>query len=138
MLQIRARGIILRSRAKWAEEGEKNTKYFLNLEKPNYNSTYIRKLIGSDGKEIVDLNEIISEQKQFYQDLYTSKLNEKVDENLINEFTDNNNIPKLTESDKATCEIGLSVEECSAALKNFANNKSPGNDSLTTNVFGLT
>ena len=29
-------GTILRSKAKFVEEGEKNTKYFLNLEKRNY------------------------------------------------------------------------------------------------------
>ena len=29
-------GIILRSKAQWVEEGEKNTKYFINLEKRNY------------------------------------------------------------------------------------------------------
>ena len=37
-------GIILRSKAKWVEEGEKNTKYFLNLEK-NYNSKCIKLLL---------------------------------------------------------------------------------------------
>ena len=35
-------GIILRSKAQWAEAGERNTKYFLNLEKRNYNSKYIK------------------------------------------------------------------------------------------------
>ena len=33
----KTKGIILRSKAKWVEEGEKNTKYFLNLEKRNQN-----------------------------------------------------------------------------------------------------
>ena len=28
-------GIIVRSRANWVEKGEKNNKYFLNLEKAN-------------------------------------------------------------------------------------------------------
>ena len=42
----------MRSKAKWVEEGEKNTKYFLNLEKRNYNSACIKKLITEDGTEI--------------------------------------------------------------------------------------
>ena len=38
-------GSIIRSKAIWVEEGEKNTKYFLNLEKRNYNIHHIKKLI---------------------------------------------------------------------------------------------
>ena len=32
--------VILRSKVKWVEDGEKNTKYFLDLEKRNYNNIY--------------------------------------------------------------------------------------------------
>ena len=42
---IKVEGAIIRSKAKWVEEGEKNTKYFLNLEKRNYEKKCIRKLI---------------------------------------------------------------------------------------------
>ena len=35
-------GIILRSKAAWVEDGEKNTKYFINLEKRNHNKKYIK------------------------------------------------------------------------------------------------
>ena len=31
-------GVMFRSKAKWAIEGEKNTKYFMNLEKNRYNT----------------------------------------------------------------------------------------------------
>ena len=52
LMRVKTKGAILRSKAKWIEEGEQNTKYFLNLEKRNYNSTYIKKLIDKDNKEI--------------------------------------------------------------------------------------
>ena len=48
------------------EEGERNSKYFLNLDKCNYNSTSIKKLVDANDKEITDLSEIIEEQKSFY------------------------------------------------------------------------
>ena len=35
-------GIILRSKAQWVEEGEKITKYFINLEKRNFDRKYIK------------------------------------------------------------------------------------------------
>ena len=37
-------GIIVRSRARWHERGEKSNKYFLNLEKRNHTRKHIRKL----------------------------------------------------------------------------------------------
>jgi len=36
--------IIVRSRARWREHGEKNSRYFLNLEKPNHVKKHVRKL----------------------------------------------------------------------------------------------
>ena len=51
----KSEGIIMRSRVRWAELGEKNTKYFLNLEKQNYNTKYIKKLFTEDtGLELTD------------------------------------------------------------------------------------
>ena len=38
----RTNGIMVRSKAKWVEYGEKNSKYFFNLEKRNYNIKYIK------------------------------------------------------------------------------------------------
>ena len=35
--QYRTRGAILRSKARWYNEGEKNTKYFLNMQKRHFN-----------------------------------------------------------------------------------------------------
>ena len=49
LVRKKTNGIILRSKAKWSEEGEKNTKYFLNLEKRKYNQKCIKKLIGTNG-----------------------------------------------------------------------------------------
>ncbi len=44
ILSCKTRGAILRSKAKWAEEGEKNTSYFLKLEKRNQKKKCITSL----------------------------------------------------------------------------------------------
>ena len=63
----------------------KNSKYFLNLEKRNYNIKYIKK----------NPNQIIDEQVNFYTDLYRSKKDTHIDKNLLDTFlTNNSNIPK--------------------------------------------
>ena len=36
LLKSRTKGAILRSKTRWYNEGEKNTKYFLNLEKRHF------------------------------------------------------------------------------------------------------
>ena len=42
-------GAIIRSRANWYGKGEKNNKYFLNLEKSNKKKSCVRKIVTGDG-----------------------------------------------------------------------------------------
>ena len=65
-------GIIIRSRVRWHEQGEKNSKYFLNLEKRNNIKKRIRKLyIG--GSISTNPFEIMDAQKRFYSKQYSRK-----------------------------------------------------------------
>ena len=63
---------IFRSRARWAKDGERNSKYFFSLEKRNYNLKTMTQLINDNGKVITDQKEILDEQKRFYSKLYTA------------------------------------------------------------------
>ena len=65
-------GIILRSRAKWYEEGEKPSSYFLRLEKRNKSKSHIRKLIVDDNIEKIETDDsaILYELRKSYSTLY--------------------------------------------------------------------
>ena len=128
-------GILLRSKAVWIESGEKNTKYFLNLEKRNYNTKNIKSLITVTNTEISKLSEIIHEKKTFYENLYDSKLIKNETNNFLNQLELDNEIPKLTDEEKNLCDEFLTIQECGKALKLLPNNKSPGSDGFTTNFF---
>ena len=47
-------GKIIRSRANWYEQGEKNSKYFLNLETSKTKRTLVRRLINADEKLVLN------------------------------------------------------------------------------------
>ena len=48
----KTKGAIIRSRVKWYEEGEKNTKYFMGLEKSNSVKKSISVLKKQNGKSV--------------------------------------------------------------------------------------
>ena len=58
------------SRATWLEQGEKNSKYFLNLETRNKKKSCIRKLLRDNDEETTDSKTIMNEIYNFYSDLY--------------------------------------------------------------------
>jgi hypothetical protein len=119
-------GIKLRSKIRWAEEGEKPTKYFCNLEKRNYLSKLIYELETGKGT-IQDQTEIMNEQKNFFSDLYRSRRT-----NLrSHHFWSINSCPLLNNEQKMTLEGGITLKEAALALKNFKNGKSPGSDGFT-------
>ena len=123
---------MFRSKAKWVEFGEKNTKFFLNLEKQNYNARYIRKLITQTGTEVTKPEDILEEEKRFYKGLYSTNI---TDEGISTEFFSSKNIPKLNSLDKQLCDSPIKLDEIAAAIKTLKNDKSPGNDGFTTNFY---
>ena len=126
--------IVIRARARWHKHGERSSKYFLNLEKRNHVKKHMRKLKIS-GSIKTDPFNILSEQKLFYQDLYTSK-NIKVDSTqTAKSFLSNLDIPTLTEEQKLSCEGKITPEECAAVLENFKSNKYPGNDGIPVEFY---
>ena len=131
--QLKTEGAIMRSKVDWAEHGEKNTKFFLNLEKKNYNLKYIKKLIINDSVELRKPAEILEEEKQFYKNLYTSKISGGP--RAGDDFLSAENIPRLKDSDKKICDAPLSLEEIAKATKELKNDKSPGSDGLSTNFY---
>ena len=125
----KANGLILRSKARWTEKGEKPTKYFFNLEKRNYTRRRISELELSDGKPSCKEDEILKEIENFYKKLYTSKGN--IEDNRFENFVRNLELPKLRELDKEDLEGEIAMDECKEVLKTFSSGKSPGEDGFT-------
>ena len=128
------RGNIVRSRINWYGNGEKNSKYFLNLETTRSSKTAVRRLFDSKGKITVNPQAIMNELKSYYQTLYSSRDHDS-NEDLCSDFLDNNSIPTLSEQSMLVCEGKLSLTECHKALQKFPNGKTPGNDGLTAEFY---
>ena len=122
-------GTIIRSRARWVEEGEKNSKYFLNLEKRNRTSNAIFKIQNTKGELLVENKLILKEIKGFYKTLYTSS------ECDPGEFFHGLPNRKLDDEEALYCEGSLTLEECTNAIKSMQNDKSPGSDGLSVNFY---
>ena len=120
---------------RWAEYGEENSKYFLNLEKRNYNSKYIKKVIKTNGTEISEPSQILQEQLEFYTNFYKSRFSGQPNFDVLDTFLSNKNIPKLNEVDKQKCDDGLTLEDLTDAINNMALDKSPGADGFTKNFY---
>ena len=124
------RAAMIRSRASYYEEGEKNTKYFLGMEKSKQTKKCIHALIDQEGNMITNREEVLNEQVKYYTKLYTSKKSfETSSEDDKNTFF-NAPFNKLEENDKLACEGKITIDECEQVIKTMNNNKSPGIDGL--------
>ena len=120
---------ILRSKSQWYNEGEKNTKYFLNLEKRHCKQGTITQLKVNDNDLICTDKEILKECESFYQDLYGCKVDTDNQEGAFL-FPQQENKKVLINDEQLFCERELRKNECLKALKSMASDKSPGTDGL--------
>ena len=96
-------GAIIRSRATWHEMGERNNKYFLNLENSNKKKTSERKIFTSKGTFTHNPKKIMNELESYHWDLYAK--NSCANSATISAFIkDSNQIPKLSENLRNICE----------------------------------
>jgi len=130
----KTKGGIIRSRARWYEHGERNIKYFMNLEKCAYERKHIVKLKTNENQYLGEPNKILIEMENSYKTLYSSKTSDDTFDASPSPFANCNNMKRLGEQQK-TCEGLISEEECLSALKKFAKNKTPGSDGLTAEFY---
>ena len=124
----KAKGAMFRSKVRWQELGEKNTKYFFSLEKARYNAKTCYKLVTDNGQEITDGNKILEEQRKFYLDLYS------VEENVKFNLTNTSSV-KVPEDIKSEQELQITIEDLQKAIKSMNNNKTPGYDGLPVDFY---
>ena len=128
LIAERTNGAIFRSKATWYNEGEKTSKYFLNLEKSKSRAKNMSALLKDDATVITSPVEILNEQKNFYQELY------KKDESVSFTYQNIENIT-ISEQEKETMEKLPSLDELSMALKTCKRNKTPGIDGLSAEFY---
>ena len=66
----KALGAQTRSRIKFIEECEKNTAFFLALQKSKATRNTITSIVTEDGQQIKDQTSLLAEQVRFYKALY--------------------------------------------------------------------
>lgn len=129
----KTQGLILKSQTRWYEKGEKSNKYFLNLITRNQVRKCISKIQKEDGTFTTDNTEILDLQAAFYKKLYSNKCTKT--EHEIELYLEKLAIPKLNENDRNQCEGVLTLDECHSVLKQFKNNKAPGNDGIPVDFY---
>ena len=124
IMQHKANGACIHSRVKWYEEGEKETKYFLGLEKSRSGNKTLGKIKNEKGELITDTQEILMEQKKFYKRLYGQTKKTKF------MYTNSSDV-KLTDEEKRKFDTPFTYEDFKKSLRSMADNKAPGLDGLT-------
>ena len=125
------RGVAIRSKILWYEEGENSTKFFLNLEKSRQKKKVIRQILTDNGHLIHDQTLIINEQLRFYAELYSgTSTDDDSRVEMLNELS-----KSLSPADANLCELEITANELKVALFAMDSNKSPGLDGLTAEFY---
>ena len=125
----------LRSKIKYITEGDKNTKYFFNLEKNNATAKLFPNIELEDGQIITNQHDIRNAQREFYKNLYSHDGENQHLENNIDTFLRDSIVPSLTENEMNSCEGEITLDEATKALKDMNSGSSPGPDGLSTEFY---
>jgi len=104
IIEYKAKCAIIRSKARWNNEGEKNNKYFLNLENRPCKKKTIMQIKTKEGANLTNDSDILRECNSFYCDLYTTK-SAKITEDLEKQFFSYEHPHKSNEIDRKNVRV---------------------------------
>ena len=133
IIELRTKGAILRSKIRWYNEGEMNTKYFLNIEKGHCKERTISQLKQNANNFVTSDQKILAECQSFCMNLYAANVDAHP---LIDpsDFFRHKNDTILNEEEQKKCEGFLTEKEYLAALKNMEAGKTSGSDGLPADL----
>ena len=134
ILNDRGEYLSQRIKTKWYQEGEKSTKYFLNLQRAKSRKTEMSELI-IDGQSITDNEKIKENVESFYKKLY-----EKGDSRLVNEGKIENfltYIERLDQNEINILDKKITEIDVLETLKNCSDS-APGPDGIPYSIIKLT
>lgn len=123
-------GLIVRSRVAWHEQGERNSRYFLSLEKRNFNKKCIE-YITEDGKCITRIDEILDKFSNNLQKKYNICDNVLPDRSFIRSCIKD----KLSHQDQLKLDADFSFLELTSALNSMRRGKTPGSNGFPVEFF---
>ena len=131
-------GARIRSGQKWAQDGEKNTKLFLNLEKQRSNNSTIFQIQNEKEHDNIlkDPHDILNYVKDHFEKLYSSEdADLNCDHDIDSVFLSLDNDSFLDEHDINILNKDLTQAEILSALKTSNTNSAPGPDGLTSEFY---
>ena len=111
-------GVMIRSRCRYEDLGEKPSSYFLNFEKRNFTNKVITKIIEDNGQESLSTEEILNSQKTYFKNLYSENI--LIDDTPIEAQIGVNNL-KMNKNEAESLEGNIKYSELAEALKNMKN-----------------
>jgi len=128
--EIEAKNLIYMSRAKWSEEGEKSTKYFLNLIKTKTADSTIHSVKTVDG-EVSEQKQIENEIYSYYSQLYDKKP-VSTDELLDEAFLSQN--PKISDQQRAFMNEPITLRDLYKSVQS-CEDSAPGPDAIPYSIY---
>ena len=96
----------------------------------------ITKLENEKKEVISEPSEILKYEEEFYKSLYSNNKEENIiEKEAAATYFKDETIPKISETDKQSCELDIALQELGIALKELKNGKSPGSDGFTTDFY---
>ncbi|XDV33218.1 hypothetical protein PO909_003724 [Leuciscus waleckii] len=130
ILDLKARGALIRSRFKNIEWMDVSSKFFFNLEKKNGQKRSIHVLRSKEGALLSDRADIRKRAVEFYKELYSSELMHRPNTNVFIE-----DLPQVTEEANADLCREITLEELRKALQGMECGRAPGVDGLSVDFY---
>ena len=124
-------GLKVRSRVKWAEEGESSSSFFFKSCKKQRLSSTIFSIKNDQEVEVSDTHDMLNAWESFYKALFSKTNTDKDLQRRLLNFLPNS----LSPEERLRCEGPLSFAECFHALKGMAKSKTPGPDGLPAEFY---